>query len=334
MTRVLLLLGLIAVLALGAGATPVSAASNSGILYLTDSELKTDGTTALFRVELDEATGRANLELTQNGILPVNQGDAIAASPGGRRIYVIDKLQAGQGDGTLGYYDVATAAWTDIGIVKDGGTPVGAVTLAAFWPDGVLYAASQLENSIYTVDTDTAAATLLGIVEEPDGTRVNVSGADLEFGADGTLYIWINTPKAGGSAPAPRGLYTLDLPASSGVVTANFLGAGGAGYAITGLAINDSGLGDLVAAKSEKIPGPGGAFLQGEILTLDKANGATIDTFQMFLNGGAYIYQFGDMTVARKHVTVCHNDKNTITVGFKAAMQHIDKHGDTLGPCG
>ena len=299
MKRVLLL-GLMMALAIGVGAAPIpAAAADSEVLYLTDSGSKTNGTTALFRVELDEATGRADLTLAGNGILPVNQGDAIAASPSGTRIYVIDKLQDGQGDGTLGYYDVAAATWNDLGIVKDGVNPVKEITLAEFSPGGVLYAASQFENSIYTVDTGTAQATLLGVVEETDGTRVNVSGADLAFGADGTLYIWINTPKADGTAPAPRGLYTLDLPASGGVVTANFLGPGGTDYTITGLAIIDSGSGDLVASKKEKEPGSEGEVFQGEILVLDKSDGSTIRTFDMFQFGIAYIYEFGDMTITQ-----------------------------------
>ena len=87
-----MLLVLISVLALVAGVATVSASAESDVLFLSDTELKTDGTTALFRVEPDEATGRADLKLARNGILPVNQGDAIAASPGGRMIYVIYKL--------------------------------------------------------------------------------------------------------------------------------------------------------------------------------------------------------------------------------------------------
>jgi hypothetical protein len=118
------------------------------------------------------------------------------------------------------------------------------------------------------------------------------------------------------------------------VVTASFLGAGGTGYTITGMAIADGGLGDLVASKREKVPGPGGEVFQGEILVLDKTAGATVGVFEMFLDGDAYIYQFGDMTIARKHVIVCHKGKSTISVGLGAATTHLAKHGDTLGPCG
>lgn len=32
-------------------------------------------------------------------------------------------------------------------------------------------------------------------------------------------------------------------------------------------------------------------------------------------------------------VTICHNGKNTITVSTNAVQKHIDKHGDTFGPC-
>ena len=55
-------------LAIGVGAAPIpAAAADSEVLYLTDSGSKTNGTTALFRVELDEATGRADLTLAGTG---------------------------------------------------------------------------------------------------------------------------------------------------------------------------------------------------------------------------------------------------------------------------
>lgn len=35
----------------------------------------------------------------------------------------------------------------------------------------------------------------------------------------------------------------------------------------------------------------------------------------------------------KEKVTLCHKGKKTITVGEKAAKKHIERHGDTVGPC-
>ena len=35
----------------------------------------------------------------------------------------------------------------------------------------------------------------------------------------------------------------------------------------------------------------------------------------------------------QQKVTLCHKDKNTITVGAPATDAHLRRHGDTLGPC-
>ena len=69
---------------------------------------------------------------------------------------------------------------------------------------------------------------------------------------------------------------------------------------------------------------------------LDEATGSTLDTFEMYLGGVPYDYKHGDMSAGAfsGKVTVCHKGKNTLGVGYGAAVAHIAVHGDTLGACG
>lgn len=256
------------------------------VLYLSDSGLPGDGKTKLFRVNLNAVTGRANLILLPSGEIPFNQADALACTPDGAKLYAIDKYGDPNypGTGKLGYYDVGTASWWEIGYVKHGGSIVPGIVLAAFSPDGILYAASEVTDSLYRVNTGTAVATLVGpVVNQATDAIVNVQGADIVFSADWILYLWANGSRTG----APRGLYTLMLPAAlPGTVYATHLGLGDTGSYFTGLAIRDNGWGDLV-----------GSTHQDEIFVIDKANATTIEKFWMYLSCSRYDYEFGDMTV-------------------------------------
>ena len=280
--RVSIALAVALVLAVGALAAQ---AQIGEVLYLSDSSTNDVGT-YLFGVNLDSATGQANLTLLPFGVIPFNQVDALACTPDGARLYAIDKHgdSAHPGTGRLGYYDVGTASWSEIETVRYGGSIVPGIVLAAFSPDGTLYAASENTDSLYTVATGTAVATLVGnVVNQATGATVNVSGADLVFAADGTLYLWANQSRSG----APRGLYVLTLPASvPGTVDATHLGSGDTGSYFTGLAIRANGWGDLV-----------GSTHQDEIFVVAKTDASTVATFMMYLSGSPYDYEYGDMTV-------------------------------------
>lgn len=282
-----ILIGLIVAVALVLTTVPpaVQPQIQLELLYLSDSSTNDVGT-YLYRVNLDSATGHANLTLLPSGLIPFNQVDALACTPDGTKLYAIDKYgdPAHPGTGKLGYYDVGTAAWYEIDYVKYGTSIVPGIVLAAFSPDGILYAASENTDSLYTVDKGTALATLVGqIRNQITGAVVNVSGADIVFAADWTLYLWANTSRTG----APRGLYELTLPVSiPGTVYAMHLGSGGTGSYFTGLAIRANGYGDLVGSTHED-----------EIFVVDKTDASTIETFMMYLSGSRYDYEYGDMTV-------------------------------------
>jgi hypothetical protein len=266
------------------------------ILYLSDSGALLDDETKLFRAQLDDASGRANLILLPNGVVPFDTVDALAATSDGSKLYALDKYFAASGGqpargGGLGYYDVATGEWHVIAQVEHQGSAIPGIVLATISTDNVLYVASQGTDSLYTVDTETAEATLLGQIRQDGvGPVVDVTGADLAFGIivdppesapRDILYMWVNKARTG----APRGLYALTLPPTSGVVEATWLGSA-EGVFFTGLAVRSNGWGNLV-----------GSVSQDFIHVVSRTNGSLAGAFQMFLGGVEYDYSFGDMTI-------------------------------------
>src|SRR5213592_3118670 len=128
------------------GSEPANFQAATDLLYLSDSGSTTNGTSALFAVALDLATGRANLTPLANGVIPLNQVDAIAATADGSKIYVIDFF------GGFGFYDVQDASWNPLGsVLLNGGVLVG-INSAGFSPAGVLYAGDQNTDSLYRID--------------------------------------------------------------------------------------------------------------------------------------------------------------------------------------
>ena len=274
------------------------------ILYLADSGDPQDGETSIFLVNLDSVTHKANLIPLPDagygpGLIPF-EADAIAVSLDGKRIYALDKYDTDHlAGGKLGYYDVATFSWNEMGYVKTSGspTPVPRVYLAAFFTDGELYVASAETDSLYKVNTSTAEATLIGqIVNSATSITVDVVGADIAFAEDGTLFLWTNGNKTG----APKGLYSLTLPSTiPGIVNATYLGKSPTDNNFyTGLAVRANGMGDLV-----------GSNRANAISVLDKSNGSMGDVFAMYLGSSPYEYTNGDMTVGP--LSLC-----TYTIGY------------------
>lgn len=287
------------------------------VLYLSDSGPWKDGKTKLFSVELDSITGHSNLTLLPDagygpGRIPLEQADSLACTPDGRKLYAINKLGGYRsgGNAKMGYYEIGTALWHEVGVLNLMGVPVKQIGQAAFSPDGTLYVGSDLTDYLYIVDKDTAEATVVGDIKKDGMYKVNVSGADLIFAADGTLYLWANTPYSG----APRGLYILTLPTSMpGTINAVYLGASGVGDYFTGMAIRDNGTGDLV-----------GSTHDNRIFLVDKTNGLTLGTFWMYLGGSPYSYEYGDMTVGP--FVFC-----TRTIGY---WKNHSWNGETVIICG
>jgi hypothetical protein len=284
------------------------------VIYLADSGPFNDGKTKLFTVELVTGEpGQAILHqlpdlvdadtsvIYLHGEIPLDQADSLACTPDGTKLYSIDKKGGFQGEAhaKMGYVDLTTNTWYYLGYVKSGGVEVPGIGQAAFSPDGLLYVASDVTDKLYVLDTESGSpttATDLGLItNRANDQTVNVSGADLIFASDGTLYLWANSAK-------PRGLYILEIPSSPGIVYADHVGPqpGEPGYdypSFTGLAIRKNGVGDFVASiTGYPFPTPPRPYAS-HMVEIYKSNGqATAASYRMYLNDNPHDYWYGDMT--------------------------------------
>ncbi|MFH0953629.1 MAG: hypothetical protein V1873_04800 [Verrucomicrobiota bacterium] len=283
---------------------PAAFAATNEVMYLADTMADQDGFSSIYRVRLEG--GVANLELIPNGLLPYNHCDVIAAEPDGSKLWVIDDyFGLGTDDtGKLLWYNVIDATLHEVAVVTYNGIRMVQIDQAAMAPDGTLYIANNLSDSIYTLDKATAVATLVGKVMTPAGVAVDVAGSDIAFGAEGSFYLWINIGKSG----APQGLYQLQLPAQSGIVYATWLGGTtDVARRFTGLALRANGLGDLVGSITK-------GALENTIAVVDKATGLFVGIYPMMKNGVAFDHTWGDMSVgplARNPDSFC-----TYTIGY------------------
>lgn len=235
-------------------------------LYLSHSTSRSgSNVTVLFTVDLDSMPGDAVLsEVTSIGA-PFQNVDAIAATPDGSTVMFVDRNTR-----HLGEYDVGSDSFTDLGVVS--GLPILTV-LAAYGLDGKLYTASNSTNKLYTIDYSVSppVATEVGEI-----TGAPVSGADIVFDSTGTLFLQSNSNDT---------LYTVDYQnPSGGTIAATSVGQD-TGSSLTGMAVRDAGLGDLV----------GSSRTDDAIIVLDKSTGQRTATFPMKLNGSPYAYTNGDM---------------------------------------
>jgi hypothetical protein len=239
-------------------------------IYLTDTG--GDDATELYEVDLNGdadltkilPNSQPNSSDIDNGNF--TQADAIAATPFGDTIIFYDKSS-----GRLGKYDVASGAFSDEGSIS--GDP-GSVVLAGYSPSGTLWAASQGNNELYTVDPSGPSATSQG------STGINLSGADLAFASDGTMYIWTSS--------SDNGLYEVPDPSNdttaSPVDSSNI---GGMSTDVTGMAIRDGGTGNIVISDNAS----------DSIKEIDRTDGSVIDNYDM--TGELTNHIFGDMTAGQ-----------------------------------
>ncbi len=241
------------------------------------------GSTDIYRVDLDSVSGHGDLTLIRN--VPVTESYALACTPDGERCYAIGKWS-----GEFGYLDLGDNGWYTLpNIVDSEGYIVQEIVLAAFNPYGALYVASQGNETIYFIDTETGVATEVGQVEEDltRGTIVDIGGADMAFKADGQLCLWTNSTQT---------MYSLQLPVTyPGVViaTEEFVNSG---TFVTGLAIRANGYGGPVGSQRDPA---------SEFIVTDGA------PFQMYLNGQPFTHGWGDMANGLMPPDVC-----TFTIGY------------------
>lgn len=257
------------------------------VIYLSETQpIGGDFTTSLFQVNLDPATKIAELfDLPDAGRglgkIPLDRAH-IACTPDGKKLYAVDFLDSDittYSKPTLGYLEVDNSSWHEIGTVKiDSTTVLTGLGQAAFSPDGVLYVLSNHTDSLYTVDTGTAEATLVGKL------NIVVQGADIAFAEDGILFLYTNAS----TKSTNKGLYIVTLPPDS--LDSIFLGPSSPiNENLSGLAIRANGYGDLL-----------GSAYGGKIYVIDKWDGSyggTLPVFQMKYDDLNFPYQYGDMSL-------------------------------------
>jgi len=251
--------------------------------------------TMLYEVSLDEVTQEATL--TQFATSPLNQADAIACNQEDR-CYLLDRLLNNNPDladgGFVEEYIVGQPEPVNISqtvLTEDTlgfPSPLQGLVLAAFHPNGILYAASQDDDRLYTIDLDldnnlsNPTATPVGLSGAVlfDGAALDLEGADIAFAANHRVFLWTN-----GLNP---GLFELFLPedntvdttavqleAADGVPNPNFA---------TGLAVRNFGAGNVMMAST-----------LDEITEHSIAdNGLMVETFTMVGEEG-FDHESGDM---------------------------------------
>lgn len=259
------------------------------VLYLADTQAPDDGASGLYVVNWDGgAIGsvKAVLRPLPSGRVFLNHVDAMAASMDGRKLWLID--DGAVATHQLAYYDLSSDMIYLVDFIQ--GIPDlfgNGIDGAAMAPDDQLYVARSGANDLWTIDTATAEATLVGtLTDRATNAPIDVQGGDLVFTPDGVLYLWANNNRSG----APRGLYTVDYHRPvSGVVYAIYRGENGSHF--RGLAI-----------------GPGGNILgsdsgSDQIVVVDPETGAAQDYRSMFktvaesgfFNDEGFDHTLGDM---------------------------------------
>ena len=257
------------------------------VIYLTDTLESDDNKSALYIVDLvDGAPNQAVLTFLTD-LTGFNHVDAIAATPNGEKIYMIDDGATSTKEFFV--YDVASNTYgagtliTGMGVLPSGNSMDHLVVAS----DGTVYLTNNSDQSLYTIDPNTAVASLIGqIRKDNNNALLSIIGGDLAFNDAGELFMWTNWQ----ALDAPRGLYKLALPGGIGDVIAAFQGPASSRLFYTGLGVRDNGAGDLIGSEN----------------TLDNVNvlnadGTVSTSYRMILDGALepYAYTFGDMTIGQ-----------------------------------
>ena len=153
-----------------------------------------------------------------------------------------------------------------IGTLMVGGVMVPGMTGLTFRNDGRLYAVSQTTGGLYTIDVNTAEATLIGIVDVP------VHGGDITFDGSDRLWLWANIG-------AGSGIYQVDPETAHASVFDLSPGLDLAGMAALG--------------HGESIRGA--RTSNDRLYEIDTTIGLTGITFPLTLDGAPFDHSRGDL---------------------------------------
>jgi len=266
----------------GARAQEETTGNLKDAIYLSDTVQENDGKSLIFSVAIDEVGGRANLTLLPKGEVPFDHVDALAVTPNGRLVFMLDDGPTVYPNTMLAFYDLVTNRIVNVGVIKFNGENLYEIDQASFSPRGVLYITHTPTDTLFTVNTYTAEATEVGpVVDQATGQTVNIQGADIAFTADGSLYLITNLNTTA--------IYQLTLPVGPGVVSATMLSPTGDNHRVRGMAVRANGYGDLVASTQAD-----------ELHVIDRTTGVDRGMIlPLYWNGSIFDANTGDMSTGK-----------------------------------
>jgi hypothetical protein len=181
----------------GASRNSAASASDTGHLFLIDSQF-TPTVTKIYEVDPASAALvlKGDIGLTYSPVLGMAAADALTfylagtdTSPDdtcqGMRSCLLVKVVLDPGSVTPALVEL-------IGVIQQGGNIVPEITGLTFRQDGQLYGISQLTYSLYKIDTATGQATLMG------AAGPELHGGDVTFDDQDHLFAWTNLGPASG----------------------------------------------------------------------------------------------------------------------------------------
>jgi len=287
--RVLVLVLVVSILC--SGVAFASEPAPEELLFLADTGAKGDGITTLFSVSIGLREQRAYLTPMPDagygpGAIPFDTVLALAVSKDNKRLYAIDNKTAGR-RARLGYYDLESNTWTEVGFLSRAGQVRGIVQLAAL-PNGKLLMGAGSTDSLYVVNPTNARTTLIGkVINVTTGATVDIMGGDLvvvQHKSRTRFCLWANNARVG----ARRGLYRVTHFADDAVYVKWWGLDKQLPDMVTGMAVRFAGTGKMVASTTS----------QDTIYVLPRGpqvRGAR--HLPMYLNGERYtLYAAGDMS--------------------------------------
>lgn len=274
--------------------------NNGSIVFTVD---LSDGATAQLATLVDLAGACVDVGEDVDCSVKFDQAH-LGATPDGERVYAVNRRGV-DGVNPVGFYERSTGLFHYVGAIA--GLPSDGTVLAAISPDGELYMANQDSNTLYRIDPSSLEITWQWtIIDASTGTRLDLLGADIAFGADGTLYLWTNS---GG-----KGLYIVDLAVDP-------LGTGNSALGtrlnsatfpfVTGLAIRGAGTGDLVGSSSQT----------DALYVVNRTTGELGPQLPLIFGGSAFDHSAGDMTTGMLRVP---EGSQGCTPGYWRQTQHFD----------
>lgn len=244
----------------------------------------------LYRVDLTGGNAVMTLLFSALGPCTTNRPDInctttfdqahIGATPDGAQIWLVQQAQPSPGVNPVGIYDVGTGTFSYRGEITGIDQERGLV-LAGFSPDGGLFLANQLNETLYRIDaaTLTIQQTWQVRIGGGSGPILDLHGADIAFDAQGRLFAYTNRA----TATQARGLYRITFSGADAIATH----VGEYGQFYTGLAFRAAGTGNIVLSDANS----------DMVREVNVQTSALVASYPM--TSALTDHRFGDMTTGR-----------------------------------